>query len=317
MKYCPTAITLAAMTSIMFRSNARVLPPSMTLLMIAMAVAATDASRASYDDTSDGAPRPAATSSDDQPTAQRRDEPTAIRPFEDIVVYPDIRRVEIRAWTCLEAGYLEQIACAPGTREHESLVVIRAKPSNIHASLLLAGYESGRPGRWEFDPDTHEVTLIQPRGDKVDVWFKLKRDDTTVVESARAWIRDHHDKQTFPDSPWIFGGSMFRPNPEWMGPGEHYVADMTGSIIGLVTFGDETIGLKQVIADQAAVHEPEWMVHPDRVPPEGTEVTVIIMPFGTRPAELPPADEAEGESPHDPADKAEKSDPSTDADEGR
>jgi hypothetical protein len=51
---------------------------------------------------------------------------------------------------------------------------------------------------------------------------------------------------------------------------------MTGSIIGLVTFGDEVIGLSHVISDQAAIHEPEWEVNPERVPPIGTEVTVVL-----------------------------------------
>lgn len=238
-------------------------------------------------------------------------EPTTVRPFEDIVVFPDSRRIEIRAWTCLEAGYLEQIACSPGTREHESLVVIRAKPSQIHAALLMAGFESGRPGQWEFDPETQALTLTDPRGSEIDVWFAYEKDGERIVDSARRWIRDHHEKQRFPETPWIFGGSLFRPNPEWMGPGEHYVADITGSIIGLVTFGDEVLGFKQVISDQAAVHEPEWMVHTDRVPPEGTEVTVILLPFGERPdgaegadatANEEPVDEADGEAVNDQAD---------------
>lgn len=229
--------------------------------------------------------------------------PAVITPFEDIVVHPDGQRVEIRSWTCLEAGYLEQIACSPGTREHESLVVIRAKPSNIHAALLMAGFDSGRPGQWEFDPETGEVTLIPPRGDEIDVWFAYDKDGERIVESARAWVRDHHEKRTFPDTPWIFGGSKFKPNPEWMGPGEHYVADMTGSIIGLVTFGDETIGLKDVISDQAAIHEPEWMVHSERVPEEGTEVTVILLRYGERPSGAAPLPNREEKTPERDASK--------------
>ena len=45
----------------------------------------------------------------------------------------------------LELGWLEQVACAPATREHESLVVVNAKPSHIHAALLMAGFEPGTP----------------------------------------------------------------------------------------------------------------------------------------------------------------------------
>jgi hypothetical protein len=77
----------------------------------------------------------------------------------------------------------------------------------------------------------------------------------------------------------VFGGSIMAANPEFMGPGEHYVADMSGSIIGLVTFGDETIGFHRVLADQEAVQDPIWEANPVTMPPPGTEVTLVITRF--------------------------------------
>jgi hypothetical protein len=68
-----------------------------------------------------------------------------------------------------------------------------------------------------------------------------------------------------------------------MGPGEHYVADQTGSIIGLVTFGDETVGFEQVLADQQDVQPLEWQVRTEHVPPPGTPVTLILRPFAPDP----------------------------------
>ena len=50
----------------------------------------------------------------------------------------------------------------------------------------------------------------------------------------------------------------------------------SGSVIGLVTFGDEVIGFEDVISDQASIHAPEWEVNTEHVPPPGTEVTVIV-----------------------------------------
>jgi hypothetical protein len=61
-----------------------------------------------------------------------------------------------------------------------------------------------------------------------------------------------------------------------MGPGEHYVADHTGSIIGLVTFGDEVVGFEEVFSDQQSVQPLAWQVRIDHVPPVGTPVTVIL-----------------------------------------
>lgn len=44
-----------------------------------------------------------------------------------------------------EGEWIELIACSPGTQEHESLVVVNARPSHIHLALLTLGLEPGKP----------------------------------------------------------------------------------------------------------------------------------------------------------------------------
>jgi hypothetical protein len=204
---------------------------------------------------------------------------TRLHPFPGVVVLPEVPAVELQGWVCLEYGWLEQIACAPGTREHESLVVPRAKPSQIHAALLMAGFEPGAPGRWSYEDE--EYSFTPPTGTALDVFVRYTDEsDRLIEEPIRRWIRDHLGRHEFPREPWIFAGSAFAPNPEWMGKeGEHYVADVTGSIIGLVTFGDEVVGFSRVLADQVAVQPPEWEVNTGHIPPVGTPVTLILRPF--------------------------------------
>lgn len=200
-----------------------------------------------------------------------------VRPFPGITVFPDLSIVEIQGDSCLTEGWLEQIACSPNTREYEALVVVPTKPSLIHAALLMAGLEPGSPGRWSSTDQGLE--FVPPQGDGVDVLVRYEdRNGAVIEEPIRTWIADHQGRQAFPPEPWVFGGSRFDENPEWMGPGEHYVADMTGSIIGLVTFGDEVVGFRRVFADEAAVQAPEWDVATDHVPPVGTPVTLILKP---------------------------------------
>ena len=200
----------------------------------------------------------------------------AVQPFRGITVRPHAGEVQIEAVACLDEGWLEQIACSPGTREHESLVVVEARPSDVHAALLLAGFQAGTPGRWSDENET--VSLVPPQGDalRIFVRYRPRGASTEIEEPIGAWIADESGAPTFPDAPWVFGGSAIVPNPPWMEPGEHYVADMTGSIIGLVTFGDEVIGFKEVLPDQEAVEPPHWQVRSDHVPPVGTKVTLII-----------------------------------------
>lgn len=191
-----------------------------------------------------------------------------------LVAFPDAQRVEVAAITCLEAGWLEQVACAPGTREHESLVVIEARPSDVHAAMLLAGFQPGAPGRWTYE--NQKFAVVPPRGDAVRITVRWQRGEQVIEEPIGAWMQDPEHNKSFPDTSWIFGGSLMAANPPAMGPGEHYVADYSGSIIGLVTFGDEVIGFSEVVADEVEVQEPLWQVNSRHVPPFGTKVTVIL-----------------------------------------
>jgi hypothetical protein len=70
-----------------------------------------------------------------------------------------------------------------------------------------------------------------------------------------------------------------------MGPGEHYVADRTGSIVGIVTFGDETIACDEVRSDKADVDAPQWQARTERMPEPGTQVKLVIRVAG----DVPPA----------------------------
>jgi len=234
-----------------------------------------------------GSQEPEPTGSDSSAVARTTGEETAgdegsraadpaIRIFDSIVIRRDQRQVEVDAIVCLEAGWLEQVLCVPMTREHESLAMTRARPSEIHAALIIAGCTPGAPGRWEYDGET--VRIVPPTGDAIDVLVRYARDGNEVIEPIAHWIRDHLGEQEFPSSPWKFGGSQLRPNPPAWGPGEMYVADMSGSVIGLVTFGDEVLGFPEVLPDALDVRPAEWEVNSDRVPPPGTPVTFILRP---------------------------------------
>ncbi len=46
------------------------------------------------------------------------------------------RCVDLEATICLDAGLLELIACTKGSKEHESIVAVAARPMHIHTALL-------------------------------------------------------------------------------------------------------------------------------------------------------------------------------------
>ena len=95
-----------------------------------------------------------------------------------------------------------------------------------------------------------------------------------VTEPISGWIVDAEDDEAFTEQPWVFGGStFFRPRPD---SPELYAADQSGSLVGLVTFGDEVLGLKAIRSDQVAVDSAEWEIRSDVIPVPGTRVELVM-----------------------------------------
>lgn len=192
--------------------------------------------------------------------------------------------------------YLEVAACTPDTREHETLFVSKARPSHVHAAMLLIGLKPGEPGGWKLVED--RLRPVNPSGDRVDVRVAVP-DPTRPGESVEAdpldWIISVRDGRSIRDSApandggpsptpgWVFAGSRMvngrrAAEPTGVEPREVYEADGSGTLIGLATFGGETISWSRTFSPDASVDAPEWIAKLDATPPAGTAVVVRIRP---------------------------------------
>jgi len=71
-----------------------------------------------------------------------------VRPFADgIQINWTRKQVEVEATVVLREGPLELLACSPNTREHESILVIEARPLHIFKAMGLIGLQPGKPVR--------------------------------------------------------------------------------------------------------------------------------------------------------------------------
>ena len=197
--------------------------------------------------------------------------------------------VTVDGTVVLTQGFLEQLVCTPSTRVHESLIAIDAAPRELHAALLLAGIEPGQPGRWQEvagSAGNWTVDRVRPEGPPVDVRVRWTAPDGGTREARLLdWVRrvsttgdptaPAHSASS-PTGQFVFSGSRIRANTPSMGAGEHYVADLTGSVVGLVTFGDEVIAYDEVIADKVDIDPATWVAWTERMPPEGTRVELLI-----------------------------------------
>jgi hypothetical protein len=203
------------------------------------------------------------------------------------------RCVDIESSICLDDGLLELIACTKGSKEHESIVAIEARPMHVHTALLLLGAKPGNPAmRKPVDQQRTRWIDIPPRGDPVDVYLVFKNQEGKMVEhpinkfvgrsergpAEQPFAGENDDDEvTFPHT-FLFAGSHLRGD----GPGPRkYLSDLSGNVISIATFGDELLCLPGV--HDRANDALMWQVDSTHLPKVGSKVTLRLRPQ-TRPA---------------------------------
>lgn len=249
--------------------------------------------RAQHDDPpADTTPQPEpavtktpATPQADQPSKPEQDpresEPAFTEAFPHIRVDPEQRIVEFDGMISSlidptgegRVFYLEQVVCIPSTKEHESLIVKHARPSHLHAALLMIGAEDGHPVYWTYPagrPVVHD-----PAGDTLDITVRYTNaQGQTRTTDPLDWVITRDRTSRFPaeDGKWIFAGSTERETSR----GLLYEADAAGTVIGLASFGSEVISWSIPISHQEADGDLEWVAAQDAMPPARTPVIVRI-----------------------------------------
>jgi hypothetical protein len=207
--------------------------------------------------------------------------------------------VDLDGVICLERGFLELIACTKGSKEHESIVAVSARAMHIHTALLLLGANNGHPAMQV--PANKEKTRwahVPPRGDPIDVFLVTTGKDGKPVErpisefivrsrervdevdgavlvapgEAEKLTGDNGRDARLPHT-FLFAGSHLQD--KGTGP-RQYLADVSGNVISIATFGDEVLCLPfpQTHEDGALM----WHIKPESLPKVGTKVTLRLRP---------------------------------------
>lgn len=204
------------------------------------------------------------------------------------------RCVDVESTVCLRDGMLEFIACTKDTKEHESIIMVEAKPSHIHTALLLLGAKPGHPAmRKAIDEEGTRFIDLPPRGGAVDVFLVVKDSEGEenelpisdfIVPSERedgvGGAEDDEGDQ-FPTHTFVFAGSILHGEAD--GP-RTYIADQSGSVISLSTFGDELLCLSGVHGHFNGALM--WQVEGEKLPKVGSKITLRLRPQ-VRPQPVP------------------------------
>ena len=234
--------------------------------------------------------RGAEPASDQKPAPERSAAEPARKDLKlpGLVINFQKRCVDIEATICLDEGMLELIACMKGSKEHESIVAIEAKPMHIHTALLLLGANNGTPAMSKpVDEQKTQWIHVPPQGDPVNVYLVFETADGKMVEHPISDFVARSDGRAdelaaeedgaeedfeFPDT-FVFAGSQLRDN----GPGpRQYLADLSGNVISIATFGDELLCLPGMHAQ--ANDALMWQVDASELPKVGSKVTLRLRP---------------------------------------
>lgn len=217
-----------------------------------------------------------------------------------LVIDFERRCVDVDATICLDDGYLELIACTKGSKEHESVVAVTARPMHIHTALLTLGSDSGHPAMRKLvkEEQTTRWVHLPPRGDSIEVFLvtskkgqtpserpigdfvvrsrdRIDEVDGAVISAPDQAGKEDQEKE-FPHT-FLFAGSHLRDRQD--GP-RQYLADLSGNVISVATFGDELLCLPfHQTQENAALM---WRIKPGSLPDVGTKVTLRLRPQKNR-----------------------------------
>ena len=162
---------------------------------------------------------------------------------------------------------LEFFCVLAGTSEHESVLRTRAKPSDIHAGLLMCGLTPGEPVKYS----EAAQKWLPPHGPPIHINCEYEKDGKTVSVPAYRMFRDVKTKQPPKAFTWIFAGSRVMDDGK-------YAADTTGYVVSVVNFDLTLIDVPELVSN--ANETLEWEYNPDTVPKTGTPIMMVIEPAG-------------------------------------
>ncbi|MFZ9941024.1 MAG: YdjY domain-containing protein [Luteolibacter sp.] len=186
---------------------------------------------------------------------------------------PKTREIRIPAKVNMAQGLLEFLIVHENGKIHESLFTTDASPSDINLAITLLRYKASRElyalpnetgGLSGNFPDVPEDIRAAARV-RIDV--EWDNDGKTERVAANEWIQHATTLEAMPSSHWVYGGSQFDNG--------RFSAETTGDIAAIFLSNSAMINYPGRDNGDDTV----WLAFENRVPSEGTNLTLIIAPY--------------------------------------
>lgn len=175
------------------------------------------------------------------------------------------KRVRVECQAVNADAPLEFVVCLAGTKEYESLLKTRAKPSHLHLGLLMAGLTPGKPVRF----DEKQNKVLAPEGTALKLTCEFQFKGKTVAIPASRLMCNQKTREEMPDSSWVFAGSQLTEDGA-------YFADISGEIVSVVNFAHTVIDVPSLRSDKN--ESLEWVPNMALAPERNATVWLVIEP---------------------------------------
>lgn len=198
----------------------------------------------------------------------------ATPPPEDNVRFPGVvidrtaRQIRVECQALAIDAPLEFLCVTNGGPEHESVLRTPAKPSHIHAGLLMLGQEPGSPMLYSEAKKSWSAPYGPPI--RISVEFKNPAGETVRIPATKL-MRHVRSHEPVKDMSWIFAGSHQRDDGA-------YLADLTGYVVSIVNFEHTLIDVPKLVS--SSNQTLEWEADPTLKIARGQTVTMILEPLG-------------------------------------
>lgn len=227
------------------------------------------------------------------PQTPPAEKPIVLKTLPGIVVDTEKGEVRLEGKVCLREGALELVVCSEGTREHESIVAVKARPSHVTFALALLSLEPGQPAH-----RTEAGAFSPPAGATLDITARIltvsdeekarvekliaegaKPEDIrvrkTLLKEVPAWklLRlSGSEAEVARPLEWVYVG---RPEKNMLA-----AADREGTVVCLSNFVEAVI---DVPFESTAVNaDLLYEANPNVIPPVETPVELVLRPTGRR-----------------------------------
>jgi len=184
------------------------------------------------------------------------------KPLGSVMIDAGRREVLVTGFVNQVQGPVELLACAPGGKTHESVLVLMVEPQDLHLALLLLGLRHG--------PPMPGVGMGPPLGDPVHLEVVWEEQGEPRAIPAAMLLRDVQTRQPVNHGAWIFNGSMIE--------GGRLKALEEESLV--TTYWDPWSLIN--IASDIGADDERIVVNTNAVPPLHQPVTLVIRPGGRR-----------------------------------